>query len=107
MTTDETAPSPRRWQDFPRPKDEAYYEERFPYLSQGDILADAPLLAVPPELLIDETDGGQVVAAIPVLRTSAMIITPTCDFRRPGADYLAEHPAEDPYQLRRQLVVGR
>lgn len=36
-----------------------------------------------------------------------MILSATCDFRRPSAEYLEAHSGENPYQLRQQLVVGR
>jgi hypothetical protein len=97
----------RTWRDFPRPSDDAYYEERFPFLSQGDIFEALPLLLVPAEIALLETEGPAAVAAIPVLETKAIIVTPTCDFRRRAAEDLAAHPADDPYTLRQQLVVAR
>ena len=97
----------RTWRDFGRPDDGAYYEERFTYLSQGDIVVDAPLLFPTLPVLVDELDGEEYVATIPLLRTPAMLVSPTCDFRRPSAEYLAAHPDENPYQLRQQVVVAR
>lgn len=97
----------RTWRDFARPDDGEYYEERFAYLSQGDIIIDAPLLVPSVPLLVDELDGNDFVATVPLLRTPAMIVSPTCDFRRPSAEYLAAHPVENPYELRQQVVVAR
>lgn len=94
------------WRDFRRPADADYYETRFSYLSQGDILLDAPLLLVPPVLDAQPSDAGPVVT-LPVLAAPGMVITPTCDFRRSSADHLDAHPDEEPYQLRQQLVVAR
>lgn len=105
--TDGPDATTRTWRDFPRPSDNSYYEERFPFLSQGDIFDLLPLLLVPPELSFLETEHALPVAAIPVLETRGIIVTPTCDFRRRGADDLAAHPDVDPYTLRQQLVVAR
>jgi len=93
--------------DFPRPDDHLYYEERFPYLSQGDIFAEVPLLLVPSELALVESEVGTQAALVPVLQTMAVIISPTCDFRRPTAQQLAEDPEIQPYTLRQQVVVAR
>ena len=95
------------WRDFPGPDDSGYYEERFSYLSQGDLILDAPLLVPAHPLVVDHSDGDQYVAVVPLLRTHAMILSPTCDFRRPSTEYLAAHPDQNPYQLRQQVVVGR
>lgn len=95
------------WRDFPRPTDDVYYEIRSQYLSQGDLLADAPMLVMPPELLVEEGRDGGLVAAVPVSQTLAVILSPTCDFRRPSIEYLSAHPDEDPYQLRQSIVVAR
>jgi hypothetical protein len=97
----------RTWRDFARPDDGGYYEERFSYLSQGDIVLEAPLLLPTVPLLVDEHEGDEYLAAVPLLRTAAMLVSPTCDFRRPSAEYLADHPDENPYQLRQQVVVAR
>jgi hypothetical protein len=95
------------WRDFPRPGDDAYYEARSPYLSQGDLLADAPMLVLPLELLVEEGPEGGLVAAVPLSQSAAVILSPTCDFRRQSIEYLAEHPDEDAYQLRQTVVVAR
>jgi hypothetical protein len=96
-----------KWHDFRRPSDDQYFEVRFRYLSQGDILLDAPMLVPSAPLLVEETTEGERALRIPVVQTDVMIISPTCDFRRPSAAHLDARPDEDPYQLRQQVVVAR
>lgn len=94
---------PRPYERFPRPQG-PYYETRFPYLSQGDLLDDIPFATAGPELTLVEDLPGVILQPIVVQR--AMIVSPTCDFRRPSAAALQAEPTLDPYTLQEHLIVA-
>jgi hypothetical protein len=103
---------PRAYERFPRPQ-VGYYETRFPYLSQGDIFDDIPFATTGPELLFVEdaapaARAADVTSVIlqPVIAQRAIIVSPTCDFRRPSAAALQADPSLEPYTLQAHVTVA-
>ena len=103
---------PREYERFPR-QQEGYYEHRFPYLSQGDVFDDIPFALTGPELLFVEDALPAVRAADvtgvilqPIVAQRGIIVSPTCDFRRPSAAALQADPALNPYTLQAHITVA-
>jgi hypothetical protein len=94
---------PREYERFPRPQG-PYYETRFPFLSQGDLFDDIPFGILGPDLLFTEDLPGLILQ--PVVFHRAMIVSPTCDFRRPPASALLADLSLDPYSLQDHVIVA-
>lgn len=90
------------YQKFPRPES-PYYETRFPHLSQGDIFEDVPFGTLGPELRYIDNP---LEVLHPILPQRGMILSPTCDFRRPSAEQLATDPSLNPYALQEFVVMA-
>lgn len=71
-----------------RRPEEPYYEERHPYLSQGDIFRDVPLaFPLPAREIVTEESGSlgtRLFLSGPFDVGFAMLITPTCSMRAQG-----------------------
>jgi hypothetical protein len=91
------------YQKYPRPTD-PYYDLRHDLLSQGTILENAPSSILGPRLpLLDLVPQGVEVpagykAAVTLVSTwgYGMIVSNTCDFRRPKASDLLQRPRDFP-----------
>lgn len=99
-------PTLRRASDIPRPR-HPYFESRFAYLSQGDIFDDVPYTILGPHLDVVDDDEGSTRALLPLTSVRAMLLTPTCDFRRPSAAVLDRDPRLEPYTLDTRLRMAR
>ena len=87
----------REYERFPRPR-ESYYEIRFPFLSQGDIFDSIPIPLMGADLLRHDAMPGMILQQVGVQRV--MIVSPTCDFRRPSASSIEAHPEVSPYTFK-------
>ena len=97
-------PVERPYLRFPRPTT-PYYEIRSKYLSQGDLLEEVPFGVIGPELLYIDDVPGAILHRIEVGR--GIILSPTCDFRRPALDELRQDPSLPPYTLQPHVVVAQ
>jgi len=83
---------------------DAYYEDRVPLLSQGDIFEEMPLAYPSPadELLVEEgeEDQGRRFLSGPLQVGPAMLITPTCSMRSQGVGSDYAHPVRTLVPLR-------
>jgi hypothetical protein len=99
--------APLTWRDFPRPTGD-YYETRFSYLCQGDIFHGIPYTLIGPELLLAaDKDLPGPHALMPLASVQAMLITPTCDFRRASAERLQRDSSLAPYTLEQRVRVAQ
>jgi hypothetical protein len=89
---------------FPRPTS-PYYEVRSEYLSQGDLLEEVPFGVIGPELLYLQDLPGAILHQVEFHR--GMIVSPTCDFRRPTIEHLRNDPSQPPYTLQPHVVVAQ
>ena len=94
----------RPYLQFPRPTT-PYYEIRSEYLSQGDLLEEVPFGVIGPELLYIEEVPGAILHRVEFHR--GMILSPTCDFRRPTIEELRKDPSQPPYTLQPHVVIGQ
>lgn len=94
------------WRDFPRPS-APYYETRSRFLSEGDIFEDVPYTVVGAgmPMLADATSTAHAI--LPVFSVPAMLLTPTCDFRRPSIKELEADSRLEPYTLETRVRVGQ
>lgn len=85
-----------------------YFETRFTYLSEGDIFDDVPYTLLRAPLQIAQTEGLTTASALtPLFAVRAMLVTPTCDFRRPSAKELDAAKDLRPYTLENRVRVAQ
>lgn len=93
----------REYERFPRPPG-PYYETRFNYLSQGDLFAALPFPIEGADFVRHDALPGLVLQPLGIQR--AMVVSPTCDFRRPSAAALDADSTLEPYTLQAHVTIA-
>lgn len=76
----------------PRPSDDSYYEERAPYVRQGDLFHDVPLGYPWPPEAVDHSAGKRKFLSGPFEPGFGMLLTPTCSMIAQGDTGRYAHP---------------
>lgn len=68
---------------------------------------DVPYTVIGPGLQMIADGSATAAAILPIFSVPAMLLTPTCDFRRPSIKDLEANPALPPYALEKRVRVGQ
>jgi hypothetical protein len=75
-----------------RPPDDHYYEDRTPYVRQGDLFQDVPLGYPWPPDAVDHSAGTRKYLSGPFEAGFGMLLSPTCSFIAQGEPGQYAHP---------------